>query len=61
MAWIKIDIDAQKLDIRREMFRNALKDTTGKMRMEVTIPATLAWEMVYLLEHIIDEVGEEEE
>jgi len=56
MGWI--EIDAQKLDERREMFRNALKDTH---MVEVTIPATLAWEMVYLLEHIIDEVGEEEE
>jgi hypothetical protein len=55
MGWI--EIDAQKLDERREMFRNALKDTH---MVEVTIPATLAWEMVYLLEHIIDEVGEEE-
>ena len=59
MGWIEIDVDAKRLDIRREMFRNALKDTTG--RMEVTIPATLAWEMAYLLEHIIDEAGDEEE
>ena len=57
MGWEEIDIDAQKLDERREMFRDVLR---GPKQSEVTIPATLAWEMVYLLGHIIDEVGEEE-
>ena len=57
MGWEEIDIDAQKLDERREMFRNVLK---WPQQSEVTIPATLAWEMVLLLGHIIDEIGEEE-
>jgi hypothetical protein len=57
MGWEEIDIDAQKLDERREMFRNVLK---WPQHSEVTIPATLAWEMVLLLGHIIDEIGEEE-
>ncbi len=58
MAWIKIDVDAKRLGERREIFRGVLGEPE---QSEVTISATLAWEMVYLLEHIIDEAGGEEE